>query len=58
MLHYIAPLYDCTDALNIYCVPVICYRKLKESVHDGTLVPATWNWNQKLSRICQVKVNI
>ena len=31
---------------------------VKVSVHDGTQVPATWNWNQKLSNIRQLKGNI
>ena len=31
---------------------------LKISVHDGTSVPATWDWNLKLSRIGQIEANI
>ena len=31
---------------------------LKASVHGGTKVPATWNGNQKLSRIGQIKADI
>ena len=31
---------------------------VKASVHNVTQVPATWNWNQKLSRINQIKGNI
>ena len=33
-------------------------QHLEASVHDGTQVPATWDWNQKLSRISQIKGNI
>ena len=39
-----------------------CFEQLsysiKASVHDGTYVLATWNWNQKLSIIGQIKANI
>ena len=31
---------------------------LKASVHNGTQVPATWDWNQKLLRTGQIKGNI
>ena len=33
-------------------------NSIKASVHDGTEVPATCNWNQKLSRIGQIIYDI